>query len=162
MNPEKSYPRFTHFLATGFYSGLSPIMPGTAGSVAAAILAIIIFSLAPPSVHIPIAALLAVVAFFLGVLLCNRLLLSGKYETDSDPQEIVIDEFAGYFISIVGLTASPTEMLVALVCFRLFDITKPPPVGAVEAAPRGWGIMLDDVVAGIYAALVARAWISLW
>lgn len=151
------------FVATGGWSGLSPIMPGTAGSVAAFVLSLAIFGRLESSSHVAVCVGLVVVSSIVGLWTCSYLLRSSRYDSeDHDPQEFVIDEFAGYFVAITGLTESSAHMLVGLICFRIFDILKPPPVSTVEDLPRAWGIMCDDIVAGIYAAILARAIISMW
>jgi phosphatidylglycerophosphatase A len=68
---------------------------------------------------------------------------------------VVIDEVAGQWIALLGSHANWRHALIALILFRLFDITKPFPVRQLEALPEGWGIVLDDVGAGLYALGVA-------
>lgn len=151
------------FAATGFWSGCSPIMPGTTGSIAAFLLAVFLFPRLAPEYHVWTAFGLIAACTVFGLLFCRILLRSGRYgPEDKDPQEIVIDEFAGYFVSVIGITDSAATMLLALICFRLFDIVKPPPVNMLDSLPGAWGIMLDDLAAGVYAALVCRAVLSLW
>lgn len=155
--------KVARFVATGGWSGLSPIMPGTAGSVVAFLLSLAIFRITASTSHITVGVILAVLCSVVGVLSCSYLLRSSRYDSDDhDPQEFVIDEFAGYFVTVTGLSESSVHLLVGLICFRIFDILKPPPVCTVEHLPGAWGIMLDDIVAGIYATILARAVISLW
>ena len=78
-----------------------------------------------------------------------------------DPQFVVIDEVAGQWIALLGSHANWRHALIALILFRLFDITKPFPVRQLEALPEGWGIVLDDVGAGLYALGVASL-LHLW
>ena len=73
-----------------------------------------------------------------------------------DPSIVVVDEIVGMWIAVLHLPWSFLSLLIAFILFRIFDILKPPPAAWVEQIPRGWGIMLDDVVAGIYANLGAR------
>jgi phosphatidylglycerophosphatase A len=83
---------------------------------------------------------------------------SGKH----DPGFVVIDEVAGQWITLLWSAADWRHGLIALILFRLFDITKPFPVRRLERLPGGWGIVLDDVAAGLYALGVAsllRLWI---
>jgi phosphatidylglycerophosphatase A len=68
-----------------------------------------------------------------------------------DPSVVVIDEVAGQMIALIGAALDWKSMLAALILFRAFDITKPFPLRRLEHAPEGFGIMLDDVGAGIYA-----------
>ncbi len=140
-------------LATWFGSGLLPGIPGTWGSLAAL----------PFAVAITIAggawALLgaAVVAFLAG------LWASGVYATASgthDPGAVVIDEVAGQWLTLVPLALTPVAldpMLygVAFVVFRIFDIVKPWPANYFDQnLPGAWGIMADDIAAGVYAGAV--------
>ncbi len=79
-----------------------------------------------------------------------------------DPGFVVIDEVTGQWIALLGSPADWKHGLIALVLFRLFDITKPPPARQLEALPEGWGIVFDDVAAGLYAwgvAAILRLWI---
>jgi phosphatidylglycerophosphatase A len=79
-----------------------------------------------------------------------------------DPGFVVIDEVAGQWIALLGSPADWKHGLIALVLFRLFDITKPFPARQLERLPAGWGIVFDDVAAGLYAwgvAALLRLWI---
>ena len=79
-----------------------------------------------------------------------------------DPQFVVIDEVAGQWIALIGSPADFRHGIIALILFRLFDITKPFPARQLEKLPEGWGIVFDDVAAGLYALVVAsllRLWI---
>jgi phosphatidylglycerophosphatase A len=75
-----------------------------------------------------------------------------------DPQFVVVDEVIGQWIALAGASSlNWKSFLAAFALFRLFDIWKPPPVRQLESLPGGWGINLDDVMAGVYAALVLWA-----
>jgi len=75
-----------------------------------------------------------------------------------DPQFVVVDEVVGQWIALAGAASlNWKSFLAAFALFRLFDIWKPPPVRQLESLPGGWGINLDDVMAGVYAALVLWA-----
>src|SRR5438309_2356492 len=80
-----------------------------------------------------------------------------------DPARVVIDEVAGMCISLLFIPVSIIHVLCALILFRFFDILKPLFIKKVEKLPGGWGIMLDDVVAGVYANLILQAvlWLKL-
>jgi phosphatidylglycerophosphatase A len=78
---------------------------------------------------------------------------------DGDPSEVVIDELAGMWIALLG-TTTPTQWVVAFFAFRLFDIWKPYPANVAEGLPEGWGIVADDLVAGLYA--LALVWMLVW
>ncbi|MCB0359923.1 MAG: phosphatidylglycerophosphatase A [Bdellovibrionales bacterium] len=150
------------FLSTGFYSGKSPFAPGTVGTAVAAVIAILLFQFAP-AVLLPRNSILLASAVTLVALIVTQLdLRSGRYGADaSDPQQIVIDEFAGFFVALSGLGGGAAQILLAFLLFRLFDITKPPPIRQIEKLPGAWGIVLDDVLAGIFANFVGHAAASL-
>ena len=91
------------------------------------------------------------IIFFVGVVVSARV----KSEADPDPSKVVIDEVAGQLAACLIL--APVEwwsMLAAFLLFRLFDILKPLGIRQLEAIPNGWGIMLDDMAAGLLAAIV--------
>jgi phosphatidylglycerophosphatase A len=81
-----------------------------------------------------------------------------------DPKPFVLDEFAGQWVALLALPLAPTADWFAVACvlggqfflFRLFDVVKPPPARQLEALPSGWGILLDDLFAGLYANLVGQ------
>lgn len=127
--------------------GLVPKAPGTAGSLAAALLA--------PWLFLPLALpwrlTLAVAIFFFGAWCASRAEIAlGR----KDPGSVVIDELLGQWLAYLPLaTASPVELGLGFALFRLFDITKPPPIRSAEKwLPGGYGVMLDDVIAGLFAA----------
>lgn len=147
-------------LSTGFGAGLLPKAPGTWGSLLAVALSEGLLALA----GLPGVALLAAAAFLAGVPASDRIaVLRGR----KDPPEVVVDEVAGQALALALLhaalpAASPAGLrwgLVALAfgLFRLFDVAKPGPVDSVQALPGGWGIMLDDVLAGLGAGILAAA-----
>ncbi len=141
-------------VATYFGIGFGKPGPGTWGSVATVLLWAAYAKLAHPS---PIALLIAL-AVLIGFVLALGVPASTIVARESgrkDPQIVVIDEVAGQAIALLFMPANWQGALVALVLFRLFDITKPFPVRQLEALPEGWGIVLDDVAAGLYALGVA-------
>lgn len=135
-------------LATGFGIGLLPLAPGTWGSLAALPLAWLIAGTAGPW------ALLAasLVAAATGVW------ASGVYARASgvaDNQSVVIDEIAGQWLALIAVPLNPLAYLAAFALFRLFDITKPWPANLADRNVKGGlGVMLDDIIAGIYALIV--------
>ena len=89
--------------------------------------------------------------FFIGVYVSNRV----SSDEDPDPSKVVIDEVAGQLAALLILAnVNFWSLLAAFVLFRLFDITKPLGIRRLEAIPNGWGIMLDDLAAGLLAAVV--------
>lgn len=135
-------------LATGLYSGYSPIASGTAGSLVA-----LAFFLLPgfgePVILIPA----IVVVFLVGVYVSA----AAERTHGEDPGIVVIDEFVGMWVSALFLPVTPAALGTAFLFFRIFDILKPPPAKQAEALPHGWGIMADDIIAGVYANLAVRA-----
>ena len=135
------------FIATGFYSGRSKYMPGTCGSIVAFFLACCFSFFAINKLIVSILVIL------IGVLICVLADRNSLYGNTKDPQQIVIDEFAGYFITIVFFEWNLFNLFIALVFFRFFDITKPTPIKSFESIPGGYGIIIDDLIAGLYAAI---------
>lgn len=137
------------WIACGFGSGLSPVAPGTAGSLLALLPWLALRELPWPWY---LAAI--VFAFALGVLACDWAVSRLKI---ADPGAVVWDEFVGQWIALAPLVIWPHSLrwiLAGFLLFRLFDIAKPWPVSwADRKISGGLGVMLDDVIAGIYAAL---------
>ncbi|HLB00431.1 MAG TPA: phosphatidylglycerophosphatase A, partial [Bacteroidota bacterium] len=80
----------------------------------------------------------------------------GEAPGHPDPSIVVIDEIVGMWIALLFVPTTLPAVLIAFTTFRLFDIVKPPPAAGLERYGRGWGIMLDDVVAGAYACIVTH------
>jgi phosphatidylglycerophosphatase A len=137
-------------IATWFGCGRSPAAPGTAGSAAAIVIAILLHRYAGFAPwHFP---LLAAALFFPAVWAAG---VSAQAADLKDPGFVVVDEVIGQWIALgAARTLDWKSYAAAFLLFRLFDIWKPPPVRQLEALPGGWGINADDVMAGVYAALV--------
>lgn len=132
---------FFQLIATGCYLGYSPLMPGTIATIAA--------TLCMWFIHGSVAtwSVVTIVLFFLGKYVSDRFI---PFCQNDDPACIVIDEVVGTFIALLALPRVKEVYLLAFILFRFYDITKMFPVGFVERRIRGgWGIMLDDVCAGI-------------
>jgi phosphatidylglycerophosphatase A len=141
-------------VATFFGAGRGKPGPGTWGSVAALLLwAAVAWGLhpAPQSLFLSLLAGI-VVSIVVGVPAAT---LVARESGRKDPQLVVIDEVAGQWIALLGSRADWRHALIALILFRLFDITKPFPARQLESLPEGWGIVFDDVAAGLYALGVA-------
>jgi phosphatidylglycerophosphatase A len=141
-------------VATFFAAGFGKPGPGTWGSVAAVLLwAAYAFAFQPTAQALLIALLIGIaLTLLIGIPAATIVAReSGRH----DPQIVVIDEVAGQWIALLGSHANWRHALLALVLFRLFDMTKPFPVRQLEDLPEGWGIVLDDVGAGLYALGVA-------
>jgi len=135
--------------ATWFGCGLSPVAPGTVGSLAAVLLAWPLSRIGFGRLHFLVLAL---------ALLYPAIRAAGKVAAESrqkDPQVVVIDEVLGQWLTLAGaLRFDFPTFALAFGLFRLFDIWKPPPIRLIERIPGGAGIVLDDIMAGAYAALV--------
>lgn len=139
------------FTAFGFGSGLSKFMPGTMGTIAA----IPIYLLIANS-DLWLYLLIILISFLIGIPLCDK--ASEKLAID-DYGGIVWDEIVGLLITLCGITYSWQSLLAGFVLFRFFDIVKPWPIKWLDQHIKGGlGIMVDDVLAGIFAALVLRIW----
>ncbi|MGA2277058.1 MAG: phosphatidylglycerophosphatase A [Terracidiphilus sp.] len=141
-------------VATFFGAGFGKPGPGTWGSVAAMLLWAAYAWFSHPSPQELLLALLIGIAFTL-LLGIPAATIVARESGRHDPQFVVIDEAAGQWIALLGSHANWRHALIALILFRLFDITKPFPVRQLEKLPAGWGIVLDDVGAGLYALGVA-------
>lgn len=152
-NPKINSPSFkqlfanpNHFFAFGFGSGLAPKAPGTFGTLAAVPIYWLIQDL-----NWPLYLSWLLVTFALGVLWCDR---SSKALGVHDHGGIVWDEFVGYWITMFMAPAGWLWIIIGFVLFRLFDIVKPWPIRWLDQKVHGgFGIMLDDLVAGIFAAV---------
>lgn len=139
-----------HFLAMGFGSGCAPKAPGTFGTLAALPLYWWLQGLALPAY-----LLLTVLAFSVGIWLCGR---TSRDLGIHDHPGIVWDEIVGYFVTMTAAPPGWSWIIAGFVLFRLFDIVKPWPIAWVDKRiSGGFGIMFDDVLAGIYAWLTLQA-----
>lgn len=140
--------------ATFFGAGLGKPGPGTWGSVAAVLLwAGYAWAFHPGPQALLLALLIGVaLAIVLGVPAAT---IAARESGREDPGFVVVDEVAGQWIALIGSHANWRDGLLALFLFRLFDITKPFPARQLEQLPEGWGIVFDDVAAGLYALGVA-------
>ncbi|MDR0723784.1 MAG: phosphatidylglycerophosphatase A [Endomicrobium sp.] len=150
------YKKFSYFIATMFGFGMSPVAPGTVGSLATIPLAFVI-AYFYSWVGIVVAL---VIVFIIGTIAVKEVL---KY-TSHDPSFIVIDETVGQLISFAFVADSLTGRndphvwlvyAVGFALFRVFDISKPWPVGCADKQIENeWGVLRDDVFAGLYAAVL--------
>jgi len=139
-----------HFCSLGFGSGLALKAPGTWGTVAAMPLAWLLAQL-PIALHLGLIAL----AFIFGVWCCQQ---TADKLVMKDPSSIVWDEFVGLWITLVFVPWERAWPLLGFVVFRVFDIFKPWPIGYLDKKlSGGLGIMLDDVIAGLFACLTLQA-----
>lgn len=135
------------FLAFGFGSGLAPRAPGTAGTLMAIPLYLLLAGL-----PLPAYLLVVLLVSLVGVWICHR---AAQQLGVHDHPGIVWDEFAGYFVTMIPAPAGWPWVIAGFVLFRLFDIWKPWPVSwADRKVSGGLGIMLDDLLAGIIAGFI--------
>jgi phosphatidylglycerophosphatase A len=141
-------------VATGLGSGYAPFAPGTAGSLVG-------LALFWPVSHLPLAgqALATTLVFALGVAAAGHVARRIGIE---DPGLVVADEVVGMWVSLLGLPLTGVTAVAGFVLFRVFDVFKPYPARDLERLPGGWGIMCDDVMAGVYANLLLRAGLLAW
>src|SRR6185295_15757216 len=141
-------------IATGLGTGFSPIAPGTFGSA----LGVLLFW---PAHRLPGWALAvgAAVIALVGVAAGDRLATRMGVE---DPGRVVVDEVAGQWVSLLFLPWNWRVALAAFVAFRVMDVVKPWPARQLENLHGGWGIMADDLMAGVYANLLVRLALIVW
>lgn len=149
--PSPSGPRRLLILsiATGLGSGFSPVAPGTAGSALAVLL------------YLPLGMFCAsrgLAGWSLYIILTLGLTALGIWAADraepifgkKDAGQVVIDEIAGYFVTMFALPATWPWALAGFAAFRLFDVWKPWPIDNLQRLRGGWGVMIDDLLAGVY------------
>ncbi len=136
---------WVQFFATTFGSGYIPLAPGTWGSLVT--LAIVY---AFSSFSFPLYALTTLTVILIAIPIASQ---AEIYFGEHDCGKITIDEVAGQMVTFLLVPKTFEYLLVGFFLFRWFDITKPKPVRYFESLPRGWGIVMDDVMAGVYAAL---------
>jgi phosphatidylglycerophosphatase A len=156
------------FLLSGFWTGFLPIAPGTWGSFLAAVLWLGgATGLNAAGYDVWSVLMATIVAILVASAICVGF---GNYAITvwkrNDPSHVVIDEFAGQWLSLLPVIFVSSRLMlfygvmIAFFMFRVFDVIKPPPVRQVEALPAGTGILVDDLLAGVYAA--AATWFLLW
>lgn len=142
--------RLAKVVASAGGTGFLPIAPGTWASLFAVLIWMLIFSFIPSTTWWQSGLILT--SLIAGLWSCNRLAdVWGK-----DPSQIVIDEVAGMWLACFLLPIDWKWMLGAFAAFRVFDIAKPLGIRKAEKLKGGWGVMMDDVLAGIAANVVVR------
>ena len=137
------------FLATGFYTGYTPIAPGTAGSLIGVIIYLGMYRL-----FWPYYLLILIVLSLFGICISNKATIYFFKEKDS--KRIVIDEIVGFLIAMFLIPPTLKFVLAAFIVFRVIDILKPFPLRRLEKLPGGWGVMCDDLLAGVYANVIIQ------
>jgi phosphatidylglycerophosphatase A len=152
--------RWAFAVSTFFGAGRLKPGPGTWGSAAALLLWAAYAGLVHPT-PVGMAAALGVGIALSLVAGIPAATIVARESGVEDPQFVVIDEVAGQWIALLACPADWKHGLAAFVLFRLFDMTKPFPIRRLERLPEGWGIVFDDVAAGLYALAIAsllRIW----
>ena len=143
--------QFWLMAATCFGLGYAPVAPGTAGAMGGAGVFVLIALATPSSAHPWLIGLALAVACVLTVLVTPW---AERRWGRKDPSHLVMDEVAGFLVTVL-LFRGPSLWLTvawAFVVTRVFDIVKPPPARQLEKLPAGWGVLLDDLCASLYAA----------
>jgi phosphatidylglycerophosphatase A len=146
--------RFVILLATGFGAGFSPVVPGTMGTL----IAIPIYYFIS-SISFPLYELTLVAFFFFSSWVAGQ---AEQYWEKKDDRRIVIDEIMGFLVTMLWVTKTPLSIVSGFVLFRIFDILKPFPIRHLERVKSGFGVVLDDVLAGIYSNIILHLVLRLW
>jgi phosphatidylglycerophosphatase A len=136
---------FEKIIGSGFYTGYSPVASGTVGSFVA-----ILIYLIPGFEQIMIIIPAIIISLFYGIF------VGSKFEAvyGKDPSQCTVDEFVGTWISLIALPKILWIIVAAFLIWRILDIIKPPPARSLEKLKGGLGIMIDDVVSGIYTLII--------
>ncbi|MFK7776221.1 MAG: phosphatidylglycerophosphatase A [Saprospiraceae bacterium] len=145
--------------ATVLGAGYSPFAPGTMGALVGILILFLIKWQQPELQFFTWGLLLATIIFtLLGVWSTNEL----ESEWGKDPSKVVVDELIGVWIAVLWIPIETQWLVLGFILFRFFDIAKPLGIRRLESIKGGWGVMLDDVGAGIYANIVLQAIVYFW
>jgi len=150
---------FYKLVATGLGVGYSPVAPGTCGAILGVLIYYLLHFISGPQWAFTDLHLFALIIIFTGLGIVASKHLEKIWGEDA--QKIVIDETVGQWITLLFIPFHWKYILMALVLFRLFDIWKPLYIRRVEHLPNGIGVMMDDVIAGIYGLIVLQLMITL-
>jgi len=151
--PDAIWKNPKQFIAFGFGTGASPVAPGTVGTLVG-----ILFFIVLSPLDLWLYLLVTLILFLVGIWLCGS---TAKDINVHDHPGIVWDEIVGYLVTMIALPASWEWMIAGFIVFRLFDIFKPWPIKWIDNKVKGgFGIMVDDLIAGIYALIILQfiAW----
>lgn len=145
---------FSKTLATCFGIGYFPLAPGTVASFGVVLLyKYFLFRLSWPFF-----ALICIAVFGIGVIVSS---IYASQSKKKDPRVVVVDEVGAQLLTLFNLSPTWPLVLAGFFLFRLFDIVKPFPIRKVEMFPKGWGIMMDDILAAAYAGILLNAYLLL-
>jgi phosphatidylglycerophosphatase A len=137
-------------IATGLFSGFSPLVPGTVGTIPAWLLLFFFVGTNQTALFATTVILVAVSVWSAG---------EAEQLFGHDAREIVIDEWAGMAVSVLFVPLTFTNYLIAFIAFRFFDVVKLPPAAQFERLRGGWGVTMDDVAAGIHANIAVQIYL---
>jgi phosphatidylglycerophosphatase A len=145
--------RVFELACTSFGLGYSPVAPGSVGSLPAVGIFVLIGMLAPRHYHAALIAVALLCSCFLTVFLGNW---AEKNWNKIDPRCFVLDEYAGFFLTVLVFRVDSVLATVVwgFVLTRIADIIKPPPANRLEEMPGGWGMLLDDLAASLWAGII--------
>ena len=135
------------WFGTVFKIGKLPLAPGTWSSFIASLLWFFLFD----DIDLIVLPIITILIFFIGIVSSQKII---NDTNENDPSRIVIDEWVGQWITFTFIPVNLSNFVIGLVLFRFFDITKPFPVKSAEKLTGGWGIMIDDVIAGIMSFII--------
>jgi phosphatidylglycerophosphatase A len=144
------------FFVTCGFVGYLPFAPGTWGSAAACFFLYLF----------PFSSVLGNLTFLLVLVICAVVLINGLDFPGEDPGYIVIDEFAGMCVAMAGHKTSVANLIIGFILFRIFDIAKPYPIRSLERMRKGYGVVADDIAAGVcanlglFVCLALREWVK--
>ncbi|MCD6451764.1 MAG: phosphatidylglycerophosphatase A [Acidobacteria bacterium] len=141
--------KLSYIIATFFGVGYTPVAPGTAGTLATIPLYLLFAFFLSPLYY----AIISIALFFIGIFTAEKV---SNQERGDDPKIVVIDEVVGYLVAMFLLPLSFTNIVLGFLSFRAFDVIKPPPARQFDRMSGGFGIMMDDVMSGLYANLFLR------
>lgn len=139
--------KLVEIISTWFYTGYSPVAPGTCGTAGAVIFYVLLLRELDGIIY----SLTAVVFTALAIYVSSCM---SEFRGEKDPSDIVVDEVAGYILTMAFIPFEPRYVIIGFVLFRIFDVVKPFPVRRLESLRGGYGIVLDDVAAGIWSNII--------
>jgi phosphatidylglycerophosphatase A len=145
---------FVLLFATGFGAGFSPVVPGTVGTLFAVPIYFFISSIPSPLYEVTLATF-----FFLSSWIAGQ---AEQYRGKKDDPRIVIDEIMGFLVTMLWVPKSLFSIVAGFILFRFFDILKPFPIRRLERVRSGYGVVLDDVLAGIYSNIILHMILRFW
>lgn len=151
--PPQHAPLWSTLVATFFGIGFLKPGPGTWGSLATVLLWATAVSIIPPSSRLWATITAAVVVTLIGIPAATQI---SRAFAVNDPQFVVIDEVAGQLVALIAVPLAWKTFLAGFILFRVFDMWKPFPIGRLERLPEGFGIVVDDLGAGLYALIVVH------